>query len=108
MLHQLPNPTLIYASGIDGKMKNQFRRPNLQFADRPINLVEAAVARLRPVEARTFRCPVTDFRTLARSNDSGSPLTVNGCWNRAVAAEIFGATDYLPESFSIVGSGSHR
>jgi hypothetical protein len=42
MLQGLPNPILIYASGVDDALKNQFRSPNLHFADGPINLVKAA------------------------------------------------------------------
>jgi UDP:flavonoid glycosyltransferase YjiC (YdhE family) len=33
---------LIYASGVDDALKNQFRSPNLRFADAPVNLVKAA------------------------------------------------------------------
>jgi UDP:flavonoid glycosyltransferase YjiC (YdhE family) len=33
---------LIYASGVDDALKNQFRSPNLNFADAPVNLVKAA------------------------------------------------------------------
>lgn len=42
MLHQLPNPSFIYLSDVNEAGKERFRRPNLQFAERPINLVEAA------------------------------------------------------------------
>ena len=41
-LHGLPNPMLVYASGVDDALKNRFRSPNLHFADGPINLVKAA------------------------------------------------------------------
>jgi hypothetical protein len=42
MLQQLPNPTLVYAPSVDEKVKHQFRRANLQFADGRIDLIEAA------------------------------------------------------------------